>query len=201
MTSSTHNVTLRARTSNEARFYMMVTPCPACGKGPWVLESAQQPGSGSLSVASHCRACERAETFAFEIAHDTPLSGSESETINPTDQPSEIVDLAQWLSLYYLLLERAFTETDRVISRQSSFQAALCLAEAMKFYTDGKDLPDETAFFSDASREVFRSHPDNFSRQRLSDMQGKLPSLNVMTRRIDRDHWVRQKKWWQFWRR
>ena len=194
-------MSLRARTSNEARFYMMVTPCPACGKGPWVLESAQQPGVRSLGVATHCRACERAEAFAFDIEHDTPLSGSESETINPTEHPSAIIDLAQWLSLFYLLLERAATEADRIVSRQSSYQAALCLAEALKFYRDGEDLPAESAFFTDESREVFREHPADFSRRRLSDLQGKLPSLTVMTRRIDRDHWVRQKKWWQFWRR
>ena len=192
---------VRARTSNEARFYMMVTPCTACGKGPRGLASAQQPVAGALSVATQCRACERTEEFAFEIEHDTPLSGSESETINPTDKPSVIIDLAQWLSLFFLLVERANAEEDGVVSRQASFQAALCLAEAIKFYRDGEDLPEESAFFSDASRAVFREHPQKFSRRRLGDLQAKLPDMKTMARRINRDHWVRTKKWWQFWRR
>ena len=179
----------------------MVTPCPQCGKGPWVVRSAQQPGDRAFTVEAHCRECNDEKTFAFDIEHDTPLSGSESETINPASGPSEIVDLAQWLSLFYLLLERAATENDRVVSRQASYQAALCLAEALKFYGDEDELPAEGAFFSAASREVFRGHPKDFARQRLVDLRSKLPAMNVMTRRIDRDHWVRHKKWWQFWRR
>jgi len=165
-----------------------------------VFESAQQAGEKALGVEAHCRACLQAEVFSFEIEHDTPLTGSESETINPTEQPSGLIDLAQWLSLFYLLLERAATEPDRLVSRQASYQAALCLGEALKFYRDDEQ-PDETAFFSDASREVFREHPKDFSRRRLQDMRGKLPAMNVMSRRIDRDHWVRNRKWWQFWRR
>jgi len=180
---------------------MMVTPCTACGKGPRELKSAQQSGVRALSVATQCRACEHTEEFAFEIEHDTPLSGSESETINPTDAPSTTIDLAQWLSLFFLLVERANTEEDGVVSRQASYQAALCLAEAIKFYRDGEGLPEERAFFSEASLKVFREHPQKFSRHRLSDLQGKLPDLKIMARRIDRDHWVRTKKWWQFWRR
>ena len=191
---------LRARTSNEARFYMMVTPCTACGK-PWVLKSAQQPGAGVLDVTTRCRACESEGAFTFEIEHETPLSGSASETINPTEHPSGIIDLAQWLSLFYLLLERAATEEDRVASRQASYQAALCLAEALKFYRDEEERPPENAFFTDASLAFFRGHPANFARQRLCDLRSKLPAMNIMARRVDRDHWVRTKKWWQFWRK
>lgn len=190
---------LQARTSNEVRYYMMVTPCPTCGKGPWVLESAQQ-SQAALTVAARCRGCSHEQSFEFELEHQTPLSGSESETINPTPQPSTLVDLAGWLSLFYMLLERAATEQDRVASRQASYQAALCLAEALKFYGED-ELPAESAFFSQASREVFREHPQNFARQRLRDMQGKLPSLGAMARRVERDHWVKSKRWWQLWRR
>ena len=34
---------LRAHTFNEVRYYLMVTSCRACGKGPWEIGSAETP--------------------------------------------------------------------------------------------------------------------------------------------------------------
>jgi len=200
---------LQARTANEARYYLMVTPCPKCGKGPWVFGSADQTfspadqgqqASPAMTVKATCRACSGPQEFTFQVQHDVPLTGSDSETINPASAPSELIDLAGWLSLFYLLLERASTSPDHIVSRKAGYQAALCLGEALKFYADDEDLPPESAFFTPTSQAIYREHPDNFSRQRLRDMQGKLPSMGVMARRLNRDAWVAHKKWWQFWR-
>jgi hypothetical protein len=192
---------LRAHTANEARYYLMVTPCEACGEGPWeVDETREAPAGGVTAVRAVCRRCQASREFRFVCERDVPPGGSDAEMINPTDEPSGIIDLGQWLSLFYLLVESASSERSRAATRRIGYRAALCLAEALKFYTADDELPPEEAFFSEATKRIYREHPENFARQRLRDMQAKLPTLGAMARRISLDH-ARRRRWWQFWRR
>jgi len=192
---------LQAHTFNEARYYLMVTACGACGHGPWEIDSSEPPGgaAGPIAVKAHCARCGDERTFRFSCEFRSPSSGPESEQINPTRSPSRIVDLAQWLSLFYLLIERAASADGKVDARRGGFRAALCLAEALKFYGDD-ELPAESAFFSETSLVVFREHPEKFARQKLRDLRAKLPAIGVMARNIARDGRARPKRWWQFWR-
>jgi hypothetical protein len=198
------NQALTAHTVNEARCYLMVQPCPACGKGPWELKSQPtlNPQTRRCLIAASCRSCGHESEFDFAVEQELPPRGVQSQGINLSDEPSKLIDLAQWLSLFHLLVETAAgaAATDIPESRRGSYQAALCLSEALKFYGDN-EIPPESAFFSPAGLAVFRRHPEKFARQRLRDMQCKLPALPKMARRINRDDWVAAKSWWQFWRR
>ncbi|HUT59128.1 MAG TPA: hypothetical protein VNA25_14865 [Phycisphaerae bacterium] len=191
---------LQAYTLNEARYYLVVTPCGQCLKGPWevdAVESDQTPGL--LSIESHCGNCRARRLFAFSCRRPQPADGPEALQINPTDQPSRIVDLGQWLSLFYMLIESAASERDRRTARRTGYRAAMCLAEALKFYADD-DEPPASAFFYDRTAEARRRHPESFSRQRLRDMQAKLPDSGAMARRIRRDERRKGHPWWRFWR-
>jgi len=253
---------LSVRTINELHYYLTVTACDVCGKGPRVVESVQPAPAGTggtvagsfprpwsqataangaaapptataannaavpptataangaavpptataataavpavLQAEVSCNHCHsrRPLTFIsqFSVSQDPP----ESETINPTDQPSRLIDLGQWLSLFYLLVEIAARETHPAESRRISFRAALCLAEALKFYSGDDELPPAEAFFTADTREAFGRYPEKFARQRLRDMRAKLPALDLMARRVARDRQVpRKKRWWQIWR-
>jgi hypothetical protein len=192
---------LHARTLNEVRYYMMVQPCASCSKGPWVAAETGQPDKHHrLTFKAKCKNCSGEQTFEFLVDRPLGSQGAKSEAINPTGSPSEIIDVAQWLSLFYMLVESAASRETPAVSRRASYQAALCLAEALKFYGDN-ELPPPTAFFTEPSRQTFAQHPEKFARQRLMDMKAKLPALPSMARRINRDDWVATKKWWQFWRR
>lgn len=189
---------LRAHTFNEVRYYLMVRPCPTCGKGPWEADSpppAPQVSATCLTEA-HCTHCDDRRPVAFVLVDNA----DDDDVINTADQPSEIVDLAQWLSLFYMLIESAAAKPAGPESRHIGYRAALCLAEALKFYEDD-ELPGEGAFFSDETASAFRQHPANFARQRLRDMQAKLPALGAMASHVDRDRQVRGRRWWQFWKR
>ena len=120
--------------------------------------------------------------------------------INLTDRPSRLIDLAQWLGLFYHFLETADRQSAPADIRKMGFYAALCLEEALKFYSDN-ELPPESAFFTPTSQEAFRQHPEKFARQRLKDMRGRLPAIPKMVRRVDMDRQKAGKRWWQFWRR
>jgi hypothetical protein len=193
-----------ARSLNEIRYCLMVTPCPACGRGPLELEPLESPlpaGGGRVRIRSACAHCLHKctqEFFCVEGAGEVP-----GEQINPTDEPSRLVDLGQWLGLFHLLLESAVAGESRASVRREGFRAALCLAEALKFYPaeDDSELPEESAFFSEASLKAFREHPGNFARQRLRDMLDKLPSLHRMQQRVQRDDKAVRRRWWRFWRR
>ena len=192
---------LTAHTFNETRYYLMVTSCPACGKGALQVVSAQRPETPDQTVAVHtqCRQCESDHDFRFVCRRPVPAKGHGAERINLTDEPSAIIDLVQWLSLFYLLVETAAAEDSRSQCRRAGYQAALCLAEALKFYRDD-ELPPESAFFSEATAAIFRENPERYTRRKLQDMQATLPSLSAMARRLERDERASQGRWWQFWR-
>jgi hypothetical protein len=202
MTESVRSQPLEAHSFNEVRYYMTVTVCPSCTKGPWEIDRSQGPDlvSRLAVVAAHCRNCSRQGRFEFLCPYDAPTEGPEAQIISPAGEPSKIIDLAQWLSLFYLLVESAAGDDSPQNSRLRGYQAALCLAEALKFYGED-ELPPASAFFAPATAEVFRRHPEKFARQRLRDMQAKLPALSVMARRVARDQQPARRPWWRFWRR
>ena len=201
---------LRANSWAEAHLYLMVTPCPGCGKGPWQAErtpSPEAPQNSPSSVWATCRHCSAKREFVFRCP--PPPTDAENANvdsplrwINPTPQPSALIDVAQWLGLFHMLVESAGRAANPHEGRRMTFQAAQCLDEALKFYSPEDELPPPSAMFADSSRQAFADHPEKFARQRLLDLRSKLPGRGLMARRLQRDHATPQSgKWWQFWRR
>lgn len=196
------NEPLPAHSWAEIHYYLRVTPCPDCGKGPWRAVPVSQADAADIDLTAACENCGHTRTFRF-IAPENPPGDEDFEPINPTDQPSRIIDVGQWLSLFHLFIETASREADKPVARRLGYQAAQCLAEALKFYRDN-ELPDESAVWTEASRIALRDHPSKFARQRLRDMQAKLPPLPAMARRVQSDQDRRpspSRRWWQFWKR
>ncbi len=177
---------LQAHSSTEVHYYLLVTPCPACGKGPWAVSPLSAQTGQAVDVAATCRACGHVQTFRFTHSPVEPPVHGEPEPLNPTDQPSRIIDLGQWLALFHLLLAQASRNADKPTARRLGFQAAECLAEALRFYGDDQ-LPPPEALWVPTSQAAFRDHPERFARQRLRDQQAKLPSLHTMARRLADD--------------
>jgi hypothetical protein len=191
---------LPAFTRNEVWCYLRVTPCPSCGHGPWEVQREDADGR-ALALLCRCRKCGREMRLDFTAACDQPDAGAAAEVLNPTDEPSRIIDLAQWVGLFHRLVEQAARDASKTHARRAGLQAALCLAEALKFHVAGQDEPPETAFFNETTRRAFREHPERFSHSRLRELQGRLPALHVMAAHVDRDERRGRRRWWQFWRR
>jgi len=200
---------LRAHSWAEAYLYLKVTPCPACAQGPWELQverpatvegSARSPGGQVRSLRAKCLHCGAQQEFIFHCANPDPEDPPRPalERINPGPEPSEIIDLGQWLSLFHLLVDQAHRSPDAAESRRVAFQAAQCLDEALKFYTEDDELPPRAAFRTEASRRAFAEHPEKFARQRLRDMRSRLPDLRVMERHLTRDARApSRRRWWR----
>jgi len=193
----------------EAHLYLMATACDACGRGPLAAADIRHSRLGEaplLHLEAACKACGHTRTFVFDISDcpsdDAEASGrpSEQTRINPTDEPSRIIDVVQWLTLFRIIVEAASKEPDRIEARSLGYEAAQCLEEALKFYDEDEDLPPLEAFFHPASRKRFEQNREQFTRARLIDMRSKLPSLSRMQRQIDDPKPPKAKKWWQWWK-
>lgn len=113
----------------------------------------------------------------FTIAHEGSSSNAaELSAINPTNDPSRIIDVGQWITLAHMFFEQAGAAGSANQARITNLKAAQCLDEALKFYDDPvNDLPPADALFSETSRARFREAPQQFSRQRLLSQRRKLP--------------------------
>ena len=200
---------LRANSRTDTYFYLKVTPCAECSQGPWELDQPAPPAEGTdppdlQRLRARCVHCGARREFAFRCDASAEVEQIEDlslERVNPTDEPSELIDLGQWLSLFYMLAESASKATDKALGRRLTFQTTQCLDEALKFYLADDDLPPETAFFTERSRQAFAEHPEKFARETLRLMRRKLPDLNFMVRRLSRDAaGPAPRRWWQFWK-
>ncbi len=176
---------LVAHSITEARLYLMVTPCPSCSTGPLRMSQAQttegEAGGSELTIDAGCGRCETAVSFTFLLPPGVGAGvGADADAVAPqinnTDQPSRIIDVAHWLTLFRMGAEEAGRESDKTQARELWIEVGQYLAEALKFYDDpDSDLPSEEAFFSDTSRTRLRENPEQFSRQRLINLRAKLP--------------------------
>ena len=174
---------LVAHSLNEAYLYLMVTYCSACGEGPLIGgggrvvetdETRQRDKTTAIDVT--CKSCTADHTYTFIIPEDLArLDPDRPNRINPTVEPSKIVDVAQWITLYRILCEAADKERNRSKARIIRIEAGFCLEESLKFYGEESELPPDAAFFHDSSRERLKKNPETFSRSRLIHLLASLP--------------------------
>ncbi len=168
----------------EAYLLLMVTPCDACGKGP--LEAAGHETIGldggkipGRKLSARCKACGHDQQFLFDLTDIDPADGTQPgdlPRINPSGQPSQAIDLAQWLMLFETIVRAADRQDDPAEARRLGYEAAQCLEEALKFYpADGEEWPAESSFFQEQTLSRFRRHRHLFARTRLLELRRKLP--------------------------
>lgn len=197
---------LKAHTPNEMPCYLLVTHCAECGRGPLEpqvpadppAEPPQDPDRPEVSVRARCRRCGHEHSFRFRCQHDVPALGDDPDCINPTEEPSRIIDLAQWVGLYYHFADASGSAPSPVESRRLARRAALCLSEALKFYSSD-EMPPASAFFcSESSAAAFRANRANYARTRLRELQALLPAA-AHHPSSDRSAKASSHPWWRFW--
>jgi len=194
--ASTMDEPLRVHSPKELEFFLEVTPCARCGHGPLAVRAAKAAGkvaAGELpaAVRTHCRNCNAQRTFHVEWIKQA------------ADQPSEVVDLAQWVGLYFLYADQIGKAQAPAEARAAARRATQCLAEALKFY--GPDeMPPESAFRNEQSLAAFHDSPATFARTRLRELQAMLPVAADAGRAgqgDDKPHDApdAHKAWWKWW--
>ena len=200
---------LVAHSLTEAYLYLKATPCASCGRGP--LEASDAPPADAqdkeedltVTLTVTCGACQSVATRTFQLPGGMEGVGSAVRTkrsesaviVNPTDEPSRIIDVGQWIVLFRMISEAAGREADKSRVRRLGIEAARCLEEALKFYDElDNDLPPPEAFFHSASRERFRRAPEQFSKRRLIELHSKLPITSTAR---SRQSVPKKKRWWR----
>ena len=166
---------LRAHSLPEAYLYLRVVRCASCGRGPLIGADPlnEDDPAGTVTIETECAACHADTTMSFERLNHSAVDND--DRINPGEEPSRIIDVAQWITLSRVLISSAEEEPDKIRRRHLNLGAGQCLEEALKFYDDDNDLPPAEAFFSDETRRRLRESPAGFSRQRLIDARANLP--------------------------
>ncbi len=183
---------LRVHSPMELEFFLEVTPCARCGRGPLVVRAARSAGKGvagelPATVRTHCRSCNTQRTFRIDW-----IAGA-------ADQPSQIVDLAQWVGLYFAYADPIGKAETPAESRAAARRAAQCLVEALKFY-GADEMPPESAFRKEQSLAALRNNPANFARTRLQDLQAMLPVAADAVQAGQFDEMPdAHKAWWKLW--
>ncbi len=190
----------------EVYLYLMVTPCAECGTGRLEgadARSARWDDRVGVEVETTCTSCGQRASLRFALA-ESELGAAQHKRpdaaarINATDEPSHIIDVGGWITLFSVIAEAAAKSEDRVETRKLGYEAAQCLNEALKFYEEDNDLPPDTALFTEPSRRRFREQPQAFARSRLIDLRAKLPSIDAMEKRLASGQ-GRRKRWWRPW--
>ena len=197
------NEPLLAHSLAEAYLYLMATSCGCCGRGLLHGGDARRIESPQdrprVTIEATCHACHDETTHNFQLAREPEADKpNEGAVVNPTGEPSRIIDVGQWIVLFRIITEAAGRETDKVQARHLGIEAAQCLEEALKFYDEvGNDLPPPEALFHEVSRKRFQKSPEHFSRQRLINLRAKLPTLAVMRSRLKSPA---KRPWWRPWK-
>lgn len=184
-TVSMSEAPLVAHSLAEVYLYLLATPCATCGRGPLrggEAEPCDDSAVGiTVGVAATCGSCQSVTRWKFRLPGPLQAVSTDQESVvNSTSEPSRMLDVAQWLTLFRMMAEAAGKEMNKTAARRLALEAAECLDEALKFFEEDNDLPTKDAFFHDGSRERFRDHPEQFSRQRLLHLRSKLPTRWLM---------------------
>ncbi len=172
---------LVAHSYMEIHLFLQMTVCENCTAAPLQPLShnlpSPAPSESAITVFTTCGHCQHPHEFLFEIPKDAlPTKFDELTPINKTSQPSQLIDLAQWVTLDQMLYEDSSNESDAKLARRLAIKASLCLGEALKFFQDpDNDLPPVEAFFQESSRSRFMQNPQLYSRQRILALRAKRP--------------------------
>ncbi|MGW6197221.1 hypothetical protein ACWF0M_13845 [Kribbella sp. NPDC055110] len=153
-----------ARTRDEARLYLDLTPC-ACGE----VDAAWQHATGLLDgelvsvYDGTCPQCdaEREYTFALperETAADYPNFGGA--------EPSQLIDPGRWMALADQLAGNLPADDPETLTQALQFAAA-AVAEVVKFIPPTATAVPADAFWTPEGQAIFNAEPSRFHRARL----------------------------------
>ena len=195
---------LRAHSLAEVHLYVMVQICEKCGEGPLRATTSQTETAGAesrLTLQTRCAHCreESALRFVYPSAAAGPVTDNVSR-FNPTGDRSQILDVAQWVTLHQIMLGAASRATEKAEAWELRCDAGECLDEALRFFEPQSDLPPASAFLTSRSRRRLKDRPELYIRQSLLAARRKLPTRRPQGGTLSSIHSEQTRRWWQFWR-
>lgn len=161
-------MTLKAHSPRELNLFIATRSC-VCGGETEMAVQGIFVVNGSLEERRlvKCRKCGKKVVFSFRVTAgaDTPW-----KAVNPTAEPSELLDVTQWAIYVYYYMEQ-FAAADRRHDEPKQYEAlseiSKGLHEILKFYPDGEADPPSAALFSENSRRRYDALRPWFRRENL----------------------------------
>jgi hypothetical protein len=143
-----------ARTIAEARLYMDLQPCEACGYLGFTGSGAA--ARGVIRFSGPCPRCRADREFTFRMP-DKVFDGFGG------DAPSELLDPSEWLVVADLAARHA-----PVPDAADYTLAAAAIDEVLKFIPSGADAVPPEALHTATGRAAYEQEPGRFRRSRLA---------------------------------
>lgn len=153
-----------ARTRDEARLYLDLTPCE-CGStdAAWKHGTGMVDGELVSAYDARCADCGAEREYFFGLpARET---GGEFPNFGGPE-PSQVLDPGRWLALADQLASM-LPPDDPQTSNEALALAAAAVAEVIKFVPAGEDAVPPEAFWTEEGRQVYDAEPGRFQRDRL----------------------------------
>jgi len=178
------------------------------------IDNMQCTGCGERCVHRHthhfpctwiaqCQACKKTYEIVSEASlimtdeykqtlntGDTRSIGRYQKRVSHTHEPSNIIELPQWLDMAGFMLSQMDDFATR--GEQASdgytfaeFQAVQCLQEALKFYTAQEEFPPREAFFSEEAYASYLADTTPFSQQALRSILSRQRTLEDIEDDLD----------------
>ncbi len=176
--------TLNAKDLWDIASYIELTTCDVCQQGP-LYPSIPLPDkipaeSSSLKFELSCSLCGCDQMIEFTVPSGSAEVSGQNQPKQTYDKPSTIVDLAGWLTLFRIFMDRSDQAVNSAIARTLALHARKCLDEGLMFFFANDDTPPPEAFFSQQSLTRFQAQPQHYSRQRIINLRSPLPKQSSL---------------------
>jgi len=148
-------------------------------------------------VRLQCRECGVTAEREYDISSYVDMGDTTQGPLNPTDEPSELLDIVQYghLARFYLeFVQNGITDLQRDQAEGVLGLATVSVEEAIKHLRGGMFPPPEAAFTPDRQM-LLQANPDAFNRENLDlfkegilQFANKLPAVYDILEQLTGDH-------------
>lgn len=158
-----------ARTNAEARLFLRLRPCEACGARRCEFRSSVIAADGPASrYTGQCESCGAHREYVFRLPEQI-LPPPAGRVRFGGEAASQLLDPGEWLHYSRICADQAGPGDDAqsAAARHALATALGAVEEVLKFIPDAARSVPAPAFVSAEGRAIFAAEPGSFDRDRL----------------------------------
>ena len=207
--SRRETIEIAAHSIAEEHIFIDTMRCHRCGEEQMRREMHNFPCTWIAKCMACNQMCEIVSTTSLIMTDEylQALNSGDGRRIkrfqrryNHTDEPSNIIELTQWLELTTLFRSQMDELAERGGRASASyvvaeFQLVQCLQEALKFYKEDQDDPPREAFFSEESYAHYQADTDPFSQKVLRSILSQQRTPEDIEEDLERIEGLPEQTW------
>ncbi|HOX39542.1 MAG TPA: hypothetical protein PL033_16285 [Candidatus Brocadiia bacterium] len=170
----------RVHSIAEENLFVILHPC-VCG-GQRIKKSQELVEENDKlcdEVTLQCGQCGETSKMLFDVSG---IVGRipQFDSINPTSDPSEVIDVVQWLDLAAFHFSTLQDNLSKMEDQEKSYFSAIALQsvdEALKFYPPNGRFPLPFSPFSEEGRQLIKEKKDFFAREAVDELRAGIKNF------------------------